>query len=99
MAYEARDIKGKDYWMKMKDLALFKHSNGNPLTLEETAFAIWNPDVDEHPMTSMGILKIEKKALDKLKSKLKKYRISNLDDVFESKFREFGRPISAAYDV
>ena len=98
MTYEIKDIKDKEHWLKLKDLALFKHSKGNPLTLEETALAIWNPETNDRPMTSMGILKIEKKALNKLKTKLKAYKISGLDDIFESKFREFGRPISTAYD-
>ena len=66
------------------------YAEGEPLTLEETAVAIWRPDVEKHPMTCMGVLKIEKRALAKMKSKLKTLNIHGLDDVFESKFREYG---------
>ena len=93
MPYESRAIKDKSYWLEFKKDALLKHASGKTLTLEETAAAIWNPDTESKPMTAMGVLKIEKKALAKLKSKLKEINIKNLDDVFESRFREYGKPV------
>lgn len=92
MAYETRDTKSREHWLEAKKLALRKHAEGKPLTLEETAVAIWNPDLEKHPMTCMGVLKIEKKALEKLKAKLKLIGVKDLSDVFESRFREYGRP-------
>ena len=93
MAYESRQAKDTEHWMQMKKDALKKRALGERLTLEETAVAIWNPKTEQHPLTCMGVLKIEKRALDKLKTALKKYGIKNLDDVFESKHCEYGRPI------
>ena len=90
MAYEKRDRKSKEHWMKAKKMALAKHAGGDRLTLEETAAAIWNPNEEDHPMTCMGVLKIEKKALEKLKFALKKYGIKDLSDVVEPRYRECG---------
>ena len=98
MAYEIRETKDKDHWLRMRDEGLRKHRARDRLTLEETAIAIWNPDKESQPMTCMGILKIEKRALEKLKVALKNRKINGLDDLFESKFREYGRPVSAVYD-
>lgn len=97
MPYETRQSKDVDYWLKAKKEALAKHANGEALTLEETAAAIWDPDKEAHPMTCMGVLKIEKRALAKLKAKLSEKNISGLDDLFEAKFREYGKPISSIY--
>ena len=97
MAYEQRHTKEKEYWLKLKEEALRRHKSGEPLSLEETSLAIWNPEIEDYPMTSMGILKIEKRALAKLKIALKKKNIVGLDDLFESKFREYGKPISSIY--
>ena len=41
-------------------------------------------------MTCMGVLKIEQRALEKLKNALAKYGIKSLDDVFEPKYRDYG---------
>ena len=97
MAYEARDVKDRDFWLNAKEEALRKHASGDALTLEETAVAIWDPTTEDCPMTSMGILKIEKKALAKLREKLKESNIVGIDDMFESKFREYAKPISSIY--
>lgn len=91
MAYETRQSKDRAYWMKAKKDAIAKHKSGEYLTLEETAAAIWDPKTEKYPMTSMGVLKIEKRALAKLKETLKKYRINDLSDIVEPKYREFGR--------
>lgn len=93
MAYESRETKDTEHWMKMKKEALKKHASGERLTLEETAVAIWDPETEKNPMTCMGVLKIEKRALAKLKLALRKYGIKNLDDIFEPKYREFGHPV------
>lgn len=87
----------KQKWLELKKLAIKKHEAGNPLTLEETSYAIWNPDSDKPPMSPMGILKIERRALDKLKEKLQKYGIMGLDDIFDPKYRELARPVSSIY--
>lgn len=99
MAYESRDTKDREHWLKMKQDALKRYVAGNRLTLEETSIAIWDPESEKQPMTCMGVLKIEKKALDKLKSKLKAFGIKDLGDVFEPKFREYGRQVSTVYDM
>ena len=94
MAYETRQSKNKEFWLKAKKEALSKHAEGEALTLDETAAALWNPETEAHPMTSMGVLKIEKKALAKLKTKLSAFGISSLDDLFDAKFREYGKQTS-----
>ncbi len=73
-----------------RNKALQKHANGDALTLEETALAIWDPDSGKKPMTTMGVLKLERRALEKLKCKLKEYGIKDLDDLFDPKHREIG---------
>ena len=80
----------KEDMLAFKKQCMKKHKDGKSLTLDETAFAIWDPDTQVKPMTAMGILKIERRALEKLKSELKKYGINNLDDVFDPKHREMG---------
>ena len=84
-------------WLKLKEDALAKAKAGNRLTLEETALAIWDPESGKKPMTCMGIQKIEKRALDKLKAALNKYGINDLSDIIEPKYREYGTPVSAIY--
>ena len=92
MAYESRNTKDKEHWMQLKKEALQKRLAGTRLTLEETAVAIWNPKTEPKPMTCMGVLKIEQRALAKLRSALKKYGIKDLSDVLEPRFREYGTP-------
>ena len=76
--------------LAFKKQCMKKHHDGKSLTLDETAFALWNPETQSKPMSPMGILKIERRALEKLKAELKKYGINNLDDVFDPKQREVG---------
>jgi hypothetical protein len=73
----------------LRKICIAKHEAGERLTLEETAIALWNPETEKRPLTSMAIHKIEQRALDKLKDALKKYGISSIDDMFENKHREF----------
>ena len=87
----------KDAWLKQKEIALAKHKAGKRLTLEETALAIWDPDSSKKPMTCMGIQKIEKRALEKLRVALKRYNINGLSDIIEPKYREYAKPISSIY--
>ena len=97
MAYETRESKSREHWLEMKKEVLRKRIEGHRLTLEETAYAIWNPKKEKHPMTCMGVLKIEQRALAKLKLALKKYHINDMSDIIEPKFREPGKPESSIY--
>lgn len=88
----------RETWLKMKEDAMKKHAAGENLTLEETAAAIWNPETENQPMTAMGILKIERRALDKLKTLLaSQYGINSIDDIFDPKYREYAKPVSNVY--
>ena len=78
----------KEAMLTFKKQCLKKHEAGESLTLDETAFAIWDSEHEKKPMTPMGILKIERRALTKLKVELAKHGIKNLDDVFDPKGRE-----------
>lgn len=90
MAYENRESKSKDHLVALHREAVAKHCHGDCLTLEETALAIWDPLTERRPMTCMGVLKIERRALTKLKEQLGRYGINSLSDVFENKYREVG---------
>ena len=92
MAYKSRKTKDLEHWLQMRKEALRRREFGNCLTLEETAVAIWNPKKEDHPMTCMGVLKIEKRALSKLREAFKTYGINNMSDVIDPKFRELGKP-------
>ena len=93
MAYESRKTKDREHWLQMKKEALRRRSSGEYLTLEETAVAIWDPKKEDHPMTCMGVLKIEKRALSKAREAfIKKYGINSMSDVIDPKFREIGKP-------
>lgn len=83
--------------IKLKNQYIEKHNCGAPLTLEETAIAIWDPKSGKKPMTSMGIYKIQMKALEKLKLELRKYHITKIDDVVSTKYREYGKISSDQY--
>lgn len=80
----------KESMLAFKQQCLAKHKAGKSLTLEETAFAIWDPEAKPKPMSPMGVLKVERRALEKLKSELKQYGINGLDDIFDPKHREIG---------
>lgn len=58
------------------------HRKGQPLTVSQTAIAMWDPKTEKRPLTKMAVLKIEQRVLAKLKSKLTSLGINNLDDVF-----------------
>ena len=61
----------KEEMLAFKKECMRKHKDGKCLTLDETAFAIWDPKTQAKPMSPMGILKIERRALEKLKAELK----------------------------
>ena len=81
----------KESMVAYREKCIQKHASGECLSLDETAYAIWDPAHEDKPMTPMGILKIERKALAKLKLKLKENGISSLDDVFDPRHREFAK--------
>ena len=67
--------------LALREAAIEKHRHGERLTLEETALAIWKPGIEAKPMSIMGVQKIEKRALAKLREELKKYGITSLADI------------------
>ena len=58
------------------------YKKGQKLTVSQTAIAMWNPETEKRPLTKMAVLKIEQRALAKLKSKLASLGIKSLDDIF-----------------
>ena len=64
------------------------HRKGQKLTVEQTRLAIWDPETEEKPLTKMAVLKIEQRALAKLKTKLASLGINSLDDVFSPHHEE-----------
>ena len=67
-----------------------KLRTGHKLTLDETAVMIWNPKKEKKPLSAMGVLKIERRALEKIRKGLAKYGITKLDDVLGVKTHEYG---------
>lgn len=67
---------------EQRKVYLEMHRKGQKLTVSQTAIAMWNPETEKRPLTKMAVLKIEQRALAKLKSKLASLGIKNLDDVF-----------------
>lgn len=58
------------------------HRNGERLTVAQTAVAMWNPETEPKPLSKMAVLKIEQRALEKLRAKMKELGIKGLDDIF-----------------
>lgn len=67
---------------EQRKVYLEMHRKGQRLTVSQTAIAMWNPETEAKPLTKMAILKIEQRALAKLKTKLASLGIKSLDDVF-----------------
>lgn len=67
---------------EQRKVYLEMHRKGQKLTVEQTRLAIWNPETEAKPLTKMAVLKIEQRALAKLKTKLASLGIKSLDDVF-----------------
>ena len=77
-----RDI-NKDLSLKeQRKVYLEMHRKGQSLTVSQTAIAIWNPETEAKPLTKMAVLKIEQRALEKLRAKMKELGIKGLDDIF-----------------
>ena len=72
------------------DDAIEAYLLGKPLTLEQTAVALWHIEgrKTKKPLTKMGVLKIEQGALAKMKQGMLKYGITQLDDVLDVRGRE-----------
>lgn len=70
---------------QMEELVISKYLTHSPMTCEEAAFALWLADgkKTKRPMTRMGLLKIEQRALKKVREGLKHYGIKSFDDVFD----------------
>lgn len=66
----ARKAKPKLSLREQEDEVILKYLNGEPLTLEETALAMWMYDGRKtlKPMTRMGMLKMEQRILEKLRT-------------------------------
>jgi hypothetical protein len=81
-------MKSREEQIKFREACIAKYKSGELLTLEETAYAIWNPEIEKKPMTSMGIYKIEQRIMQKLRSLLSsRYGIKQFDDVYENSNR------------
>lgn len=77
-----RDINKDLPLEEQRKVYLEMHRKGQRLTVSQTAIAMWNPETEERPLTKTAVLKIEQRALAKLKSKLSSLGIKSLDDVF-----------------
>jgi len=66
---------------EQREAYLKLHKSGMRLSLDATRIAMWNPATEKAPMSKMAVLKIEQRALAKLKAKLKELGINSLDDV------------------
>lgn len=73
---------------EQRKVYLEMHKKGEKLTVEQTRLAIWDPETEEKPLTKMAVLKIEQRALAKLKTKLASLGINSLDDVFSPHHEE-----------
>ena len=77
-----RDINKDLPLEEQRKVYLEMHRKGQKLTVSQTAIAMWDPKTEKRPLTKMAVLKIEQRALAKLKSKLASLGINTLDDVF-----------------
>lgn len=80
---------------EQRKVYLEMHKKGVPLTVEQTRLCIWNPETEVKPLTKMAVLKIEQRALEKLRAKMKELGIKGLDDVF-SPHREAASQVELA---
>ena len=77
-----RDINKDLPLEEQRKVYLEMHKKGIPLTVEQTRLCIWNPETESKPLTKMAVLKIEQRALEKLRAKMKELGIKGLDDIF-----------------
>lgn len=73
---------------EQRKVYLEMHKKGIPLTVEQTQLCIWNPETEAKPLTKMAVLKIEQRALEKLRAKMKELGIKGLDDIFSPHHEE-----------
>jgi hypothetical protein len=78
--------------MQLKEYAIEKHARGQCLSLDETAAAIWEPESQAKPMSAMGILKIERGAMLKIKLAFAKAGIKCPADIFMKNDRMDAEP-------
>lgn len=76
---------------EQRKVYLEMHKKGVPLTVEQTRLCIWNLKTEAKPLTKMAVLKIEQRALEKLRDKMKKLGIKSLDDIFSPHREEASR--------
>lgn len=91
----ARKAKPKLSLREQEDAVILKYINGEPMTLEETALAMWMHDgrKTKKPMTRMGMLKMEQKILGKLKAECAKRGVT-VEDL--ACFQRDGRTAAAS---
>jgi len=65
----ARKAKPKQSLQEQEDEVILKYINGEPMTLEESALALWMADgrKSKKPMSRMGMLKMEQRIMEKLR--------------------------------
>jgi len=83
-----RDINKDLPLEEQRKVYLEMHKKGIPLTVEQTQLCIWNPETEAKPLTKMAVLKIEQRALEKLRAKMKELGIKGLDDIFSPHHEE-----------
>lgn len=76
-----RKAKPKLSLKEQEDAVILKYMNGEPLTLEESALALWMYDGRKtaKPMSRMGMLKLEQRIMAKLRKACEKYGVSVAD--------------------
>lgn len=89
------DVKKDLPLLEQRKVYLAMHKKGHPLTTEQTAVALWNPEKEAKPLSKVMICKIEMQAMAKIRAKLKKLGISSLDDILSPR-REDAASFSAA---
>lgn len=74
---------------EQEDLVIEKYLCGEALSLEETALALWMIEGRKtpRPMTKVGIMKVEQRALSHLREGFKKYGITQFDDIYSARNR------------
>ena len=83
-----RDINKDLSLEEQRKVYLEMHKKGQRLTVSQTAIAMWNPETEAKPLTKMAVLKIEQRALEKLRAKMKELGIKSLDDIFSPHHEE-----------
>ena len=74
---------------EMEDEVILKCLNIEPMTVEETALALWMNEGRKtpKPLSKPRLIAIEARALQKIREKLKKLGIKRFDDISEPRYR------------